>query len=154
MHYTKASFPLLFIVFLVPTHHPVLSAEAETISKGHCWKWHHEAESLMMLIGAMSHKQWTCSIGPPNLVVFLSRKYSTAGCDSMCTVVCKVCINSQDIGSVIESFVCENLVQVVKNNSSNSKQCCQEPVNYPRYNKMKRKHMYNKLHSYAGVVVL
>jgi len=27
--------------------YPALSAHAEPVSKGHCWKWHHEAESLM-----------------------------------------------------------------------------------------------------------
>ena len=37
--------------------YPALSAEAEPISKRHCRKWHHEAESLMMLIGAMGPKR-------------------------------------------------------------------------------------------------
>ena len=33
--------------------YPALSTEVEPISKGHCWKWHHAPESLMMLVGAM-----------------------------------------------------------------------------------------------------
>ena len=39
---------------------PMLSAEAEPISKGHCWKWHHEAESLLTLtysVGTMGPKE-------------------------------------------------------------------------------------------------
>ena len=42
-----------------PTHltqsHP--SAEGEPISKGHCWKQDHEAESLMMHIHTMGPKE-------------------------------------------------------------------------------------------------
>ena len=34
---------------------PRPSAEAEPISKGHCRKWHHEAESLMTDISTMGH---------------------------------------------------------------------------------------------------
>ena len=40
-----------------PSPSPALSAEAEPISKGHCQKWHHEAKTLMMLIGAMGPKE-------------------------------------------------------------------------------------------------
>ena len=36
---------------------PALSAHAEPKSQGHCWKWHHEAESLMTDISAMGPKE-------------------------------------------------------------------------------------------------
>ena len=36
---------------------PALSAHAEPKSQGHCRKWHHEAESLMMDISAMGPKE-------------------------------------------------------------------------------------------------
>jgi len=46
---------------------PALSAHAEPKPQGHCRKWHHEAESLMTLIGAMGPKglnmaetTWNC----------------------------------------------------------------------------------------------
>ena len=35
-----------------------------TISKGHCWKWHHEAESLTMDISAMGPKKLLSSLKP------------------------------------------------------------------------------------------
>ena len=46
--------------------YPALSAEGEPISKGHCWKWHYEAESLMMYI---------CGMGPKNLNIPYSKLF-------------------------------------------------------------------------------
>jgi len=40
------------------THRPALSAEAESRSKWHCQKWHHEAESLRTDISAMGPKEF------------------------------------------------------------------------------------------------
>ena len=39
--------------------YPTISAEVEPISKGHCWKWYREAESLMTYICAMALKSST-----------------------------------------------------------------------------------------------
>ena len=57
-------------VFTLQVHpptspYPALSAEAEPISKRHCQKWHHEAETLMTYISAMGPKElikWKVSI--------------------------------------------------------------------------------------------
>jgi len=44
---------------------PALSTEAVPVPKGHCQKWHHEAGSLMTLIGTMSPKGLTACGGVP-----------------------------------------------------------------------------------------
>jgi len=48
---------------------PVLSAHTEPKSQGHCWKWHHEAESLMMDISTMVPKELTTFISISHQVV-------------------------------------------------------------------------------------
>ena len=45
------------------THLPVSRPFYWSISKGHCWKWHHKAESLMTLIGTMGLKGLTACRG-------------------------------------------------------------------------------------------
>ena len=44
---TSPDTAMLFAPFRPTSPYPALTAEAEPISKRHCWKWHHEAESLM-----------------------------------------------------------------------------------------------------------